>query len=91
MTRHIREMATSMIKRSGEPLAPVILEQLYSALCNSKRVFNKCNQAEVERLHKIFMGSFTDSELDEISGSPEFITALVIMLKVSLTRYGSSK
>jgi len=80
---------TGMIEATGNPVAPMIVQDLYNALCTTRHIF-PCSKADVVACEERLMKDFTDEEINVLSIQPEFITALAILLKASLVRFGSN-
>lgn len=89
----INEYQIEIIKRTGNPVAPLIMNELYNKAESFSNVLileAKNNGRTGEQLQDVsvrLLQDFTDPELENLCGKPEFILSLLVMLKSSLIRY----
>lgn len=88
---NMKRMFTSAIERTGDPTAPIKLQEAYSsASAIGKMLASTADQGKVEALTARLFKDFTDEELNNLSKSPEFIIALAACLSQSLIGFASN-
>ncbi len=81
------ELMAGLMERTDNPVAPIIMQNLATAI-NSAGVLFDCTNEAVMACQERLLKDFPDNpELNQLSSSPEFITALLIMLKTSIIRF----
>ena len=87
---NIKKAWANAIEKTGNPLAPVLLQEAFGRVEQIGTMLAPiCDQQKVEVYSQRLMGSWTDEELNAITAEPEFIMALAGMLSESLIRFGS--
>lgn len=87
MTFDIRRAFADIIRKYENPVAPLALQGVYSAIQNLAPILaSKASQPETEYLGDRLMSTFNEEELERISGTPEFAIALMGMLSETLVK-----
>lgn len=79
----IQEIQIALIEKTGNPMAPLIMDKLACALDNAKVLF-PCVEADVETCQVRLLKDFKDTELNQLASESVFITSLMILLITSL-------
>jgi len=88
----MRRKFAAAIEATQDPLAPIVLNQLYSSTERVGRMFasnDGVNKEEVLQYTARLLKNFPDRKIDKISATPEFIIALCGMLSSALIGYGN--
>jgi len=86
----IKRAFVKAIEKTGNPLAPVILQEAYGRVEALGQMFAECSDRDkVEAFADRLTAAFAEEDLDKHDGDPEFIMALAGLLSTSLVRYGS--
>lgn len=88
----IRKLMTSAIERTENPVAPIIMQEAYSAVNKLAKLMTPIaeSQAEVEIYSERLLREFSDAELNKIGGDPAFVIALCALLTQSLIEFAKS-
>lgn len=91
MSFDIKRAWANAIQITGNPLAPVLMQEAYSRTEQLGELLVPCADRDkaAEYLKRLTI-DFTDEEFNKIAGEPEFIIALASMLSTSLVKLGSS-
>ena len=94
MTKHSKtqaDMQVAVMRACGDPLAALKLEQLYSALIAVRRMLSQATDPKkTKALQNRLLQDFSDTELNAICSTPDFIKALIGLLACSLLRLPGS-
>lgn len=80
------DLMIGLIKRTGNPVAPLIMNELANAIEHARGLFPNRDMSEerVKGYQERLLKDFPEEELSQIAATPEFITAMMVMVKTSL-------
>lgn len=82
---HANLIAAS-IEVTGDPVAPLILQEAYTALNRLGKLMPQAGAKpeKVEALTSSLLDAWSESEIEEIASTPDFIMSVAAILSISL-------
>lgn len=84
----IKRKFIAAIEVTGDPMAPVALQEAYSSICRiAKIIAGSTNEGAVQNIATRLLQDFPNNEINDLSSQPQFIVALCGLLAQALVSY----
>lgn len=86
----IQQMKLEVARKLRNPMAPLIIEQAHVVIGKTASLFvGATDKAKIQEMSDHLLSAFPE-EMDGIAASPEFITAVCVLLSESLVQFAAN-
>lgn len=84
------DLIKAIITKTGDPLMPLRLLETYNSMIRlTESLIKDCELKKSQEILTKLMSVYTDEEFNKLSVDPNYIHALMVMLKCSLIEYAN--